>query len=286
MANFTKHISKFDIKRILELEKEGKNVLEISKILDIPNRRMSEMLKLHNIVLQGTGYRIKKNQDFFEKIDSEIKAYLLGYVLADGCVSIEPKRRNGIVYSYNKRLTLVSSINDREVINLFKEYIAKDALIKEYHNPRGAIVRKRQLQLRFSSVKLINDLIKLNIQPRKTYHIDFKFDFNNIPTELHRHFIRGFFDGDGSMCNSQFSLISTSSDFLDQIKEIIEKIVPLATNNKYEFVGKTVNWYKLYFFIGRNNQKQLLFDYLYKDSNFFLIRKKNKFNIENTVLTN
>jgi len=279
----TKWRNKFDIKKILNLEKEGKNIIEISKILEIPNRRLGELLKEHNINLNSKQQKINKNNDFFEIIDSEIKAYLLGYTVADGCVSIEPKKKNNKIYSYTKRLSFNVSINDKEIINLLQYYISPESKIKEFHNLKKATNRKKKLCLRFSSNKIVEDLIKLNIIPNKTYHSNFKFDFTKIPTKYHKDFIRGFFDGDGSINESTFQFVSTSKEYLKQILQILLFNIPNITYRIYKTKGKTIDYYRLCINLGKGI-KNKIYEYLYKNSNFYLQRKKNKFNIENTVL--
>lgn len=283
-TKFSKWNSKFDVKKILNLKNEGKNISQIAEILEIPVRRFGEMLKFYDIKLNSNGHIIRKNNNFFEKIDTEIKAYLLGYTLADGSVIIEPKKRNNKIYSYSKRLCFTVSVDDREVINLLKDNISPDSKIKEFHNSKGAINRKNSLSLRFSSNKIVDDLILLNIKPLKTYDTSFIFDFDKIPENLHRHFLRGFFDGDGGFRYTVLNFVSTSVYFLNQLESIFIKELPGVKINKRHVIGKTVNWSTFTFHTGKNNLKQKLFDYFYKDSNFYLQRKKLKFNIENTVL--
>lgn len=280
---FTKWIKNFDIEKILNLEKEGKNIKEISKILQIPNRRLGEMLKEFNIDLNSKKQIVNKNNNFFEKIDTEIKAYLLGYTLADGCVSIESKKKNGEIYSYSKRIAYCVSIDDREVINLLQSNISPTSYIKEFHNPKGAILRKNQLQLRFSSTKLVEDLIKLNIKPNKTYNSEFQFNFDNMDKSLIRHFIRGFFDGDGYCDKGSLQFVSTSYFFLKQIEEYFKLEIPNITFRFNSYKGKTIDYYKISFNTGKGILNDI-YNLFYKDSNYYLSRKKNKFNIENTVL--
>ena len=65
------------------------------------------------------GSTSKINEEFFDNIDSEEKAYLLGFFIADGCMQKEEKKRNGEIYSYSYRFTLNNSIDDLEIIELF-----------------------------------------------------------------------------------------------------------------------------------------------------------------------
>mgnify|MGYP001565501980 CR=1 FL=1 len=280
---FTKWSSRFDKVKILNLIKEGKNFKEISSILEIPTRRFGEMMKSNDMSFETRGYLIPKNNNFFESIDSEIKAYLLGYTLADGCVLIEPKRKKGVIYSYSKRLAFCVSIDDREVINLLKDNISSVSNIREFHCSIGAINRKRQLSLKFASSKIVDDLIKLGINPNKTYESDFQFNFENIDTSLIRHFIRGFFDGDGSYRVGTLSFISTSLPFLKQIEEYFKLEIPSITSRIRSSKGKTIDYHQLHFNTGKGVEKEV-YDLLYQNSNYYLQRKKVKFKV-NSELT-
>ena len=42
---------------------------------------------VYNLKIKNMGKKLTKNEDYFNVIDSELKAYLLGYFLADGCIT-------------------------------------------------------------------------------------------------------------------------------------------------------------------------------------------------------
>lgn len=69
---------------------------------------------------------------------------------------------------------------------------------------------------------------KYGILPNKTNDKNFKFPFEFIPKELHRHFIRGFMDGDGSINKSELRFAFTSEFFMNQI---IDKFKDLFNNH-------------------------------------------------------
>lgn len=280
---FKKWLPYFNTNIVLKLAKEGKNIREISKIIKIPEKRLSEMIKFNNLIIDNKRYRIIKNHDYFKNIDNEKKAYILGYTIADGCVSIEPKKKNNKIYSESKRLSYCVSIDDKEIIESIRSEISPTTKIIEFHNSKGAINRKLQINLRISSAKIVDDLINLNVIPNKTYHSDFEFDFLNLNESLIRHFIRGFMDGDGSVTKCNINFTSTSKKFLLQILNVFKLNIPEITYRIYEEKGITINYYKLYINIGKDIRKKI-FTYLYKDSTIFLKRKMLKFNIENTVL--
>lgn len=282
---FEKHINKEDLLiKVKELNDLGHNGSQIARIVNIPRSSLFYFLEIENIVIKNSNLDYNTNINFFDEINSEIKAYLLGYLIADGCISVEPKKKNGIIYSYNKRISFTVSEDDNYVLQLFKEYINPEALIRIRHDPKGAKVRKPSHMLRISSKYMIDVLInKYEIKPRKTWDADFKFNFSNIPKELHRHFIRGFFDGDGCIYRSKLAktlninFCFTSIYFMEQIMNMLKENIPGSVWNSSTTIGKTCTYYKACISLGYGKDKYLQ-NYFYKDSNFYLRRKSTKFN--------
>ena len=136
----------------------------------------------------GTSKRLIRH-NFFSKIETELQAYLLGFIYSDGCINIQ-------------RHTLSIHINDidSELFELFK-IISPDAYTKQeegYESKalvRGHTVRnKSSIRLAISSKILIEDLIKLGVCERKTYE---NLHIPKMNPDLIGSFIRGYFDGDG-----------------------------------------------------------------------------------------
>ena len=108
-------IDRFDAKEVLRLNREeGLNLRKISEIVNIPERRLGELCKLYNLDVKRN-FIYKVVDTFFDNIDCEIKAYLLGYFIADGNMQLEAKKRNGVVYSHSYRFAVLNSIDDFEV---------------------------------------------------------------------------------------------------------------------------------------------------------------------------
>lgn len=220
----------------------------------------------------------KNNYDitFFKNIDSELKAYILGYIIADGCITIEDrKNRNSKIY----RVQFQSSIDDIEIITLIRDTICplnKITIIKSKQYNRKDICR-----LRIANKEIVEDLINLyNIKPRKTYDTEFKFP--NINKKFNRDFIRGFIDGDGSIGNKHFSMICNSKLFLYDILNIFIENIPDLKYYIYDENRKFTVYYSLHFSINKKSRIDL-FNYLYKNCNYKLSRKYNK--AYNAVLT-
>ena len=218
--------------------------------------------------------------DFFDCIDTEIKAYLLGFYYADGCLNTQ-----------RKRIKISIDFNDVEIINLFREYIAPLNIIGEYINPKE---NKNKTKTHLNSIQIysphiVETLTKYGMGYRKTYN-DIT-DLSFIQDNVMRHFIRGYFDGDGCVyshiikkkvklksgnfkeyeyTNRLWFIVSHTKTHLEILKqwlenhEIFPNIYPNQNGDFLLSVTKKDSFYKL---------RELL----YKDSKFFLKRKYDKF---------
>ena len=231
-------IDRFDAKEVLRLNREeGLNLRKISEIVNIPERRLGELCKLYNLDVKRN-FIYKVVDTFFDNIDCEIKAYLLGYFIADGNMQLEAKKRNGVIYSYSYRFAVLNSIDDFEVSNWFKEFITPNKPIKRQNNQQGVKFRKPQNLVTWRSKHMFETLQSYGITPRKTYRPEFKLPENLIKDELFPHFIRGLFDGDGCVWNGKRKIMkvkdsSNSSGF----RERIVHNVKFTYTGNYEFVN-------------------------------------------------
>ena len=232
------------------------------------------------------GYTYHFNVNYFEKIDSFDKAYFLGLLAADGNVLIF--KNNG-----KKQATIRLSLQeqDKDILEIFKKYISCDKplyLSKKIIN--GTIHFYYTLEL--VSDKMAMDLKKYNIVPRKTYD----FIMPDLPKEFISHFIRGYFDGDGSiiikkglshLAHAYIISISGFKHNLEIIKSNLKKdninVSFILDKRKYNSdipfgCLKATN----------NIEKYKFIKYIYKDcNNLFFPRKKHKCdNFINIIETN
>lgn len=130
--------------------------------------------------------------------------------------------------------------------------------------------------LLIDSSKIKKDLIKQGCFPNKTYTLKFPTE-EQVPKSLIWHFIRGFFDGDGSITKVSKSKLCTVSfigtfDMLINIQNVLKNI-----NIKSRLLLDPKNK-KVYYLSFSNRGDVLNFsDYLYKNSNLHLERKFNIF---------
>lgn len=148
-----------------------------------------ELIKQCPLFKNGTSKR-EIRHNFFNNINFEEQAYLLGFIFADGCVNEE---RHTLSININKQ--------DQYIIDLLKN-ISPEAYTREQKSYKSiATVRGRQvknhgsIRTNISSKILIEDLKKYGVIQNKTYtdmHLPIVSD-----DILLKHFIRGYFDGDG-----------------------------------------------------------------------------------------
>ncbi len=152
---------------------------------------------------------MKVNEEFFDQINSEVKAYLLGFLLADGCIK-QPKG--------NRQLNLVLSIQeeDSNICKLLVDNVAPFNSMNIYHSPSKKAKGEKPLCIvTITSNKLCNRLIELGCNINKTVT---GIKFPTYRGILLRHFIRGYFDGNGgiSIRNRKYTYKRITSYKLDK----------------------------------------------------------------------
>jgi hypothetical protein len=145
-------------------------VLNILRRNDIPIRNMRESKRMYYY-----------NESFFEIIDTEEKAYWLGFILTDGCISV----RN----EWKKDLTI--TIKDKGHLEKFVKSINGNNKICQVIKKDGC----KYVNLSIRCQKMVDDLIQLGITPRKSMTVIVP----HILHHLYKHFWRGVIDGDGTM---------------------------------------------------------------------------------------
>ena len=205
----------------------------------------------------------KLNEQYFKEVINEEQAYWLGFIMADGCVT-----RRSPKSSYC-RLDIVLKDSDASHLSKFKNALSTEQEIKI-----RTVVDKRgfdtvRCELRVSSVELCSDLNRYGIVPQKTG----KEIIPDIDKSLVRHFIRGYFDGDGSLTKSNgyysFKICNSS-------KTIINQIVSYFNVFGIDLTYQTYLQYKNDFFIIESRHKSRnarIVEHLYQGATVFLDRK-------------
>lgn len=258
-----------DYSDIVELYNSGKSTIEIANIKNVNRETIAkELFRKRKIPKKRQGYSL--NENFFENIDSEIKAYLAGFFYADGCLT-------------NSSIQVLIQERDLEVLEFFRDNISPDKPIHRYDYRHNGVNRQPQVKYKITSKKIYDDLIKLGYTERKTYN-DFSMKF--VPQNLKSHFIRGFIDGDGgwvfksigfSKKDSRYkyikrlSMVSLCGTLMNEIKEYFNELgIKSSLHSR-----NTKNMYLLHALcVYKSDYLRIIYEDLYKNANFFLKRKQ------------
>ncbi len=199
------------------------------------------------------------NEDFFSSWSPEM-AYVFGLIITDGCVS-----DTGVISL---------CINDLELIEKVKKVIGSEHKIIPSKHQKGLYY------FHFAREELVADLAKLGVLPRKSLTVKFP----QVPEKYLADFIRGVFDGDGSVFfdkrRPKFPLrskfVSGSEAFIEGLQRALEDHLDMPKRTIYK--QKTKNGWSYMFIYGHKDSVKL-FEILYKDTQnrLFLERKYNRF---------
>ena len=238
---------------------------EIAKIFNVNEKTIKINAKKYGLTskIGSQGARKHKfNERYFENIDSEEKAYWLGFIAADGCVYKNKQ-------SYRLQINLKGS--DIDHLKKFQKAICSDYKITE---KKVGKAQSNTCQLKINSTKMCNDLIKNNIIERKSII----FEPPILNKNLMSHFIRGYFDGDGWITSYKRK---DSNSYRNEVGIIGGK---KALNYFIDFLPKGFSKYEKYkddkiIQISGSSIKTIseTYNYLYENATIFLDRKKNVF---------
>lgn len=210
------------------------------------------------------------DENFFNKIDTEEKAYWLGFLIADGYIT---KRDN----SYKIGIALSScDINHLEKLN---NSLKSNYPIRTYEATKNSYSNNSYSRLIYSSEIMFKDLLKYNFVEHKTNILNppSKELLNNFTSD----FIRGYFDGNGSIAHTNteksnsyaFKLVSTK-EFLDFVNEFIKEQLGFSAKKYYK---RKDHQKVMSLEFGGNIKTQKILDLLYKDANLYLDRKYKRY---------
>jgi len=259
---------KLDINLIEEKSQE-----QIAKDLNVSQWTISNILRKNNITIRSKTaklalYRKKYfvDETVLDSLTPQV-AWVIGWFLSDGYI--------------NKDNSFGINVSEKD-IDIIKK-------LKDFFKYTGPILSNRiklkktgktynQKILKITSKKLKNNLELYGVVNNKSTKEKFPIlILNSQNIDLYRNFIKGVFEGDGSIiCSSQtvFQIVGTR-----ELLSVIQNILISNLNvkkTKISINGKSkVNHYCLRY-SGRKQCKRI-FDWMYFNSTWHLDRKHNKY---------
>jgi hypothetical protein len=230
------------------------------------------------------------NLNYFNTVDSNNKAYLLGFIAADGSLVKNTGEKASTT------LTITIHQKDVQVLELLKRELNSSLEIKDITCKSKSLSSYKLLvkhkRFTISRKELIQDLKKYGLTEKKS--LTMPNIIQNIPTKFKKPFIIGYFDGDGCFVDSLVtkkkhryskrdgSFLRTDSYIgynscisIKGTKDFLQGIVDFLDIPTYTL--KKLNGQKIDILLIVSNEGILKFYDCYKDCDFYLQRKKDKF---------
>lgn len=260
--------------KIVEVYNQGTSPTRIIKMLSLPfsedkvktilikngikTRNVQEASKTREIVELRKN---KLNDDYV--LESHNGAWLMGFIAADGYLPITKGARNRIVISLAEK--------DKDVLELISKELEYTGEIHHYTSSEGF----PYVSLAFASRKIRTQLENYGIGNNKTFRLS---DLPNLPKEYMIDFIRGFFDGDGCVCEPKdkkiaTSIICASKKFLEQIRNFLHNEYGLTK----VIVNEQIRVHPIYDIRYGKQDSTKLCSLFYNNDYIALPRKKNHF---------
>lgn len=258
--------TKEDVKDIIDSYLNKESCTKLGKRYNVSHKCILKILHQYNIDVNQkySSRKYKINENYFDIIDTQNKAYILGFLYADGNVNIK-KNKNTISISLQEE--------DGYILELMRKEIGSEKPLEylDYSNKSDfGYHYKNQYRLLIFNKHMCDTLINIGMVQNKSLVLEFP----NIPKELYSHFIRGYFDGDGSINKKtgSFSIISTLN-FVLKVKDILETNLNISGGIVYESSNHNGITYDLYFH--KQNETIKIFKWIYNNAEMYLTRKYN-----------
>ncbi len=270
-------------KKIYQEHLQGISIKELSKKFNAPIPSIYAHFKLKNftynkeISVRQTGFYV--NEEYLNEINTEDKAYFLGWMFSDGNVN-------------DKSICLKLIKDDVEIIEKLFSYFSSGYKTSFYKNNASISVTSKKLSDKLKELGCVENKTKIG------------FNLVEIPNNLYSHFIRGYFDGDGCISKRsarpnqrQISICSIDKEFLEQVSKKLEEFNIKSSICEEIRLGKSLklpggmssttckNMFRL--ILTSHVDKLKFYEFIYKPCSIKLKRKYIVYNeyYVNTVLT-
>lgn len=238
---------------------------DISRKYGVNNSSIRMLLKRRGIKIRANRSILRRRYDidenYFDNINTESKAYFLGLLYADGC-------NQG-----NKTITISLQEEDKHILEEFNKQLKTNKPLYYVNYSKKHPNWKNQYKLEIANKRLVCNLTSLGCHAKKS--LSLKFPTNEqVPKHLLSHFIRGMWDGDGYIGKIkgngkriQVTLVST-----DLFCDLAKKTILEQTGINFGEIRHKTKGIKV-IVLGGFIQCKYFLDWLYKNATTYLERK-------------
>lgn len=247
-----------EVQDMYKLYEEGWTQKKISQKYNVDETEIAFLFKKKGYEMRDQSHAKRKytlNENYFDEIDNQNKAYILGFLYADGCN-----------FTSGSRISISIQERDRHILEDFQKELETDTPIT-FHarsNPKWQDV----VNFIICNKHMSESLEKIGMVANKSLILEFP----NLRDDLIPHFIRGYFDGDGHVSDKPGRYVATivsTNNFCLRVQQILdEQGIYCKIYNTYNKETSTRDLR-----ITRKLDVISFLDYIYNDANLFLKRK-------------
>jgi hypothetical protein len=249
------------IAEICRRYKEGESAFNLAKSFGVSHAPITRALRLGGVLKRTHSQATTRHQcdhSFFNSIDSEAKAYWLGFLAADG----------GIMFGDTIRLALAPY--DRDHLERWRAAIQATQPVYESKHQSGYV----HYGVNVTSQEMTSALAEFGIVQGKTFSIQWP----ELPSEMLRHFARGYSDGDGGFViaargDVKFS-VTSYKDLIEGFQSYLMRCCELRLTKLYARHKDSPHIVTMTY--SGSNQVARIFHHLYDEATVFLPRKRDK----------
>lgn len=257
-------VDKFSCEKIAHvLNASLSGIYDALKRWGINTRNLSQSHRVYNI-----------DERYFEEIDTEEKAYWLGFIYADGFITAP--------HTFGVALAL----KDKDHLDKLKKALKSEHPLHEYET-NSSYGQNPYARLLVQSEVIYHQFMEKGIVLNKSLILEFPSD-KTLKKNLYNHFIRGYFDGDGSLVLSKNSInfkICGTKEFLSRLIDIFNSVS--VYDFKYHlYKRKKDDKNNYYISYGGKQKTYSILNFLYENSTVYLDRKMEKYNLLKQLYNN
>lgn len=243
----------------LKMWLDGGSLTKVSSELGINRLTLTNYIKSKGYTITNPSKKYNYNETYFKIINTEHKAYWLGFLYADGSIT-----------ELRKTLRLeisLSSIDKSHLLKFIEDIDGDLNMIKDHTSTLNGI-EYAVSSLNVNCTNLCRDLISQGCTPRKSLTLKFP---TTVPNHLLRHFIRGYFDGDGCVDTNRKRInVLGTNEFLTSLSSYFESlgVTPTKLYKKKDNKAYSMEKYGV--------NAKIILNHIYNPSTIYLDRKFNK----------
>lgn len=254
-------------RKIVEMYESGISSPQIAKQKGVATHKIAYILHKNKVKMRSSPNKkrkyIIKNNDIFEVINTQEKAYWLGFLMADGFLNTS-----------SPQVGLSLGYEDKNHLEKFKLFLDTNYPIRTFRATGYSTNEYHRIIM--TSRKMKADLIHKGMLENKSLILEKP---KHVPRDLEIHFIRGFYDGDGSLTcirdrgpGGAWSVkVTSTKGMLDFIKKHFGK----EHLSLYHKKGTSEKTFTLT--MAGNIQVEKILDQMYKNSTVHLDRKYERY---------